>query len=97
MNKGYWLVSSDISHHDRFMEYAAQTPPILAMFGGRFIVRAGQSTLVEGNSRARNAVIEFPTYQAALDCWESPEYQAVKQLREGAAELDVVIIEGVAG
>ena len=47
----------------------AQTPPILAMFGGRFIVRAGQSTLVEGNSRGRNAVIEFPTYQAALDCW----------------------------
>jgi len=95
MNKGYWIVRSDITDTVAFADYAAKTPQALAQFGGKFLVRAGQSVLVEGSSRARTAVIEFPSYQSALDCWESETYQRIKAIRLGAAELDIVIIEGL--
>ena len=47
--------------------------------------------------RQRNVVIEFPSYQAALDCWASEEYQAARALQKGGAEMDLVIIEGYEG
>ena len=47
--------------------------------------------------RTRNAVIEFPTYQAALDCWKSPEYQEAIKLRQAVSTADLIIIEGCEG
>jgi uncharacterized protein (DUF1330 family) len=94
MKKGYWIVRSDVSDPEKFKVYAAKTPGVLQKFGGKFLVRAGESMLVEGSTRSRNAVIEFPSYQLAIDCWKSEEYQSAKMLRVGGAELDVVIIEG---
>ena len=52
---------------------------------------------MEGSSRTRNAVIEFPSYQAALDCYRSPEYQEVLKLRLPVSTADIVIIEGYEG
>ena len=94
MNKGYWLVRADISDVEKFKHYAAKTPQALGKFGGKFLVRAGESVLVEGSTRSRNSVIEFPSYQHAIDCWESKEYQDARSIRAGAANLDIVVIEG---
>jgi len=52
---------------------------------------------VEGTSRSRNVVIEFPSYQAALDCYHSPEYQALIQVRAPAGTADIVIAKGYDG
>ena len=60
-------------------------------------VRAGRFEIPEGKSRSRNIVIEFPTYQAALDCWKSPEYQEALKLRVPVSTIDLVIIEGYDG
>lgn len=61
----------------------------------RFLVRAGQFENPESGSRARNAVIEFPTYKAVIDCWHSPEYQEVLKLRLPVSTADlIIIIEG---
>jgi uncharacterized protein (DUF1330 family) len=60
-------------------------------------VRAGQFENPEGGSRSRNVVIEFPSYQAAQDCYHSPEYQALVKMRAPAATGDLVIIEGYDG
>ena len=95
MKKGYWLVRADIVDAEKFKNYAAKTPAALAKFGGKFLVRAGESRLVEGSTRSRNTIIEFPSYQSAIDCWQSENYQSAKALRLGGAELDIVIIEGV--
>lgn len=95
MAKGYWIVRADVSDFDKFMEYASRTPKALEKFGGTFLVRAGQYELVEGKSRSRNTIIEFPSYEAAFACWNSEEYQAAKAFRVGGAELDIVVIEGV--
>jgi uncharacterized protein (DUF1330 family) len=47
--------------------------------------------------RGRTVVLEFPSYQAARDCYRSPEYQAAAALRKGKAEVDLIIIEGYDG
>ena len=64
---------------------------------GRFLVRAGQFENPEGASRGRNVVIEFPSYEVALACYRSPEYAPQIALRQGAAEADIVIVEGYVG
>ena len=61
------------------------------------MVRAGRFENPEGTSRTRNIVIEFPSYQAALDCWKSPEYQDAIKLRAPVSVIDLVIIEGYDG
>ena len=60
-------------------------------------MRGGTYRVAEGGARARNVVIEFPTYEAALECWDSPEYQAAKAERDGHAVADIIIIEGYEG
>lgn len=94
MKKGYWIVRADVTDADKFKQYATKTPQALKKFGGQFLVRAGESMIAEGSSRSRSTVIEFPSYQSAIACWDSEEYQSARQFRLGGAELDIVIIEG---
>ena len=97
MAKGYWIVRVDIADPERYKAYVAANGAPLSKYGARFIVRAGAFQSVEGTSRSRNAVIEFPSYQAALDCYRSPEYQEVLKLRLPVSTADIVIIEGYEG
>lgn len=95
MSKGYWMVRADVTDMEKFKEYASKTPAVLSEFGGKFLARAGKYELVEGNTRSRNTIIEFPSYEAALDCWHSSEYQSARSIRLGGGELDIVIVEGI--
>jgi uncharacterized protein (DUF1330 family) len=97
MSKGYWIVRVDIADPERYQAYVAANGRPLAQFGGRFLVRAGRFENPEGASRSRNAVIEFPSYQAALDCWHSADYQQVLKLRQPVSTADLIIIEGYEG
>jgi len=94
MNKGYWIVRVDIKNKDSFLNYVNNNSEALKKYNAKYLVRAGKYDAVEGSTRSRNTILEFPSYQAALECWNSPEYQKAKVLREGAAEIDIVIIEG---
>lgn len=94
MSKGYWIVQSDVSNAEQFKEYLARTPAAITKYEGKFLIRAGNSKVVEGASRSRNTVIEFPSYELAMACWNSEEYQTAREFRLGAAELDIVVIEG---
>ena len=94
MAKGYWIVRVDIADPERYKAYVSANAEPLAKFGARFLVRAGRFENPEGASRTRNAVIEFPTYQAALDCWHSPEYQQALKLRQPVSTIDLIVIEG---
>ena len=97
MAKGYWIVRVDITDMDRYKAYVAANAEPLRKFGGRFLVRGGQYEAVEGVARSRNAVVEFPSYQAALDCWKSPEYQAAIKLRVPVSTIELVVVEGYDG
>src|SRR5262245_61154377 len=97
MPKGYWIVRVDIADPERYKAYIAANAAPLKKDGARFLVRAGQMQAPEGASRARNAVIEFPSYQAAVDCWHSADYQAALKLRQPVSTADLIIIEGYDG
>lgn len=97
MTKGYWIARVDVNDADKYKAYVAANAQPFRMFGARFLVRAGGYQNPEGNSRSRNIVLEFPSYDAALACYESPEYQAAIQLRSGISVIDLVIIEGYDG
>ena len=97
MPKGYWVVRVDVHNAEAYKNYVAANGAALAKYGGRFLVRGGPFQAVAGTSRQRNVVIEFPSYQAALDCWNSPEYQAARAKQEGGAEIDLVVVEGYDG
>ena len=96
MPKGYWIVRVDIADQSSIKTTRPMAEP-LKKYGARFLVRAGRFENPEGTSRTRNAVIEFPTYQAAIDCWKSPEYQHAIKFRQPVSTIDLVIIEGYEG
>ena len=97
MAKGYWIGRLDVNDPEQYKLYVAANALPLQKYGARFLVRAGQFENPEGGSRTRNVVLEFPPYQAALDCWHSPEYQAAIKLREHVSTSDLVIVEGYDG
>jgi len=97
MNKGYWIARVEVSDPEQYKAYVAANAEPLAAHGARFLVRGGAFSNPEGGSRSRNVVIEFPSYQAALDCWASPGYQAAIRLRAPVSLIDLVIIEGYDG
>lgn len=97
MPKGYWIGRVDVSNPDAYKNYVAANAAAFSKYGARFLVRGGGFRVAEGGSRDRNVVIEFPTYEAALECWDSPEYQAAKAERDGHAVADIIIIEGYEG
>jgi uncharacterized protein (DUF1330 family) len=97
MPKGLWIGRVDVHDPDNYKNYVAANGKAFAKFGGRFLVRGGAFESVIGKARSRNVVIEFPSYQAALDCWASEEYQAARALQKGGAEMDLIIIEAYEG
>jgi uncharacterized protein (DUF1330 family) len=97
MPKGYWIGRVDVADQEKFKAYIAANAAPLKQYGARFLVRGGRFEAVEGGSRTRNAVIEFPSYQAALECWKSAGYQAAIALRKDVSTIDLIVIEGYEG
>jgi uncharacterized protein (DUF1330 family) len=97
MPKGYWIAHVDVRDAEQYKAYVAANAQPLAEHGGRFLARGGRFENPEGSARSRNVVIEFPSYQAALDCWNSPGYQAAVKLRQPVSVVDIVIVEGYDG
>jgi len=97
MPKGYWIGRVDVADQEKYKAYIAANAAPLKQYGARFLVRGGRFEAVEGGSRTRNAVIEFPTYQAAIDCWKSAGYQAAIALRKDVSTIDLIVIEGYEG
>ena len=97
MSKGYWIARVDVTNPDAYKGYVAANAVPFKKYGARFLVRGGTFEAVEGKARSRNVVIEFPSYQAAIDCWNSPEYKHAKSLRDGHAVAEVLVIEGYDG
>jgi uncharacterized protein (DUF1330 family) len=95
--KGYWIPHIDVSDPEGYKAYMAATPEAHHKYGGRALVRGGACETVEGRSRARNVLREFPDYATALACYHSPEYQSAKPLRLSHSVCDFVIVEGYDG
>ena len=97
MAKGYWIARVDVKNEEAYKPYTAANPAIFKKFGGRFLVRGGKFDAAEGSARARNVVIEFPDYAAALACYRSPEYQENIKVRQPHSTIELIVIEGYDG
>jgi uncharacterized protein (DUF1330 family) len=95
--KGYWIAHLDVTDPEGYKAYIAANATAFSKYAARFLVRGGRQEVTEGRQRSRAVVLEFPSYDAALACYRSPEYQAAKALRLGRAEVDLVVIEGYGG
>src|SRR5215207_9196830 len=95
--KGYWVGRVDVTDPEGYKAYVAANELPFRVFGARFLVRAGRFENPEGSSRPRNIVIEFPSYEAALACYQSREYQEALKHRLPVATIDLVIVEGYEG
>lgn len=94
--KAYWIAHVTITNAEAYKGYQALAPAAFARFGGQFLARGGESQVMEGPDLSRHVVIEFPSLQAARDCYDSAEYSAARAARDGAAVVHLTIVEGVA-
>ena len=94
MPKGYWIAHVDVRDPERYKDYVATARPAFERYGAKFLARGGPYEVLEGEGRARNVVIEFPSLAAARDCYNSPEYQAAKAIRQTVADASMIIVEG---
>lgn len=97
MSKGYWVAHVDVDDMETYKNYIAANAEPFATYGARFLVRGGSREVREGAARARTVVIEFPSYEQSLACYESEGYQKAKALRDPVSLGDLVIIEGYDG
>ncbi|MDJ0985409.1 MAG: DUF1330 domain-containing protein [Desulfobacterales bacterium] len=92
----YMIARINVTDWDKYNQYIKVTPDIIAKYGGRFIVRGGDTVTLEGpEEKWRIVVIEFPDLDKAKEFYHSPEYANAKKIRAGAAEAQFVAISGV--
>jgi uncharacterized protein (DUF1330 family) len=95
MPKGYIIGHITVNDPEAYKEYVERDTPILLALGGQFIVRGGQSQVMEGETLNRHVVIEFPSYAAALAAYNDPAYQEVADIRRRTADSVILVVEGV--
>ena len=99
MPKAYWIARVDVEDgegvQETYKRYIDGAAPVFERNGARFLVRGGTMEVMEGGSRARNVVVEFPSLDAARTCFNDPDYQAARDHRTKVSEADIIIVEGL--
>jgi uncharacterized protein (DUF1330 family) len=91
----YIIARVQVTDSERYREYMKATPEVIARYGGKFIVRGGETISLEGEAETRRlVVIEFPNLARAKEFYHSPEYARVKALRSGAATGQFLVVDG---
>jgi len=91
----YIIARIEVTDPDDYATYAAQTVALAERFGGRFLVKGGEQTVLEGNCPDRHVVIAFPDRQTALDWYNSDEYRRILPIALSSSERDIVVVDGI--
>tara|TARA_B100000965_G_scaffold102705_1_gene84516 strand:+ start:1999 stop:2325 length:327 start_codon:yes stop_codon:yes gene_type:complete len=95
MKKGYWIsLYSKIENQENLKKYSETVTPIIKSFGGIPLVRGGEHITYNGDNFIRSVIWEFPSYEKALECHNSKEYQAGWDLAKNTTERHMQVIEG---
>lgn len=97
MPKGYWIANSDVRDMEGLMKYRAANREVMTKYGAKFLVMHGQQIVEEPPYRSKQTLVEFPTYQDAVDCFNSSEYTEAAKLRHVVSTGAMVIVEGYEG
>jgi uncharacterized protein (DUF1330 family) len=93
----YLFVNVTISDPVRFRDYAVANTALVAKLGGKYLVLGSEGDELEGAALIGKKVIsEWPSREAALAYWHSPEYAEIKKLRADICEAQVMIFDGLA-
>lgn len=91
----YVVVEVEVKDPVRYEDYKKLVPPTLAKYGGRFLVRGGKVTTLEGTwAPTRFVLVEFPDAERAKAWWASEEYAPAKALRQATSMTQMIIAEG---
>ncbi|WP_157014433.1 DUF1330 domain-containing protein [Mesorhizobium xinjiangense] len=93
--KGYWIAMVSITDPANYPSYIEANAEAFEKHGAKFLVRGGQAQSPEGFAADRHVIIEFESYEKALACYHSPEYQAALKLRRAFSTAHFAIVEGV--
>ena len=92
----YILVQINITNKDEYKKYLKQVTPIADKYGGEYIIRGGNSKVLLGSwDYERTVVIKFPSYDIAIEWYNSEEYRPVRKIREDNSNANLIIIEGL--
>ena len=92
---GYVIANIDVKNSEAYKEYIAKVKPIVEKFGGEYLVRACEYKVIDGEWKyPRTVVIKFPSYEKALEWYNSEEYKPVKPIRLANSETNGIIIKG---
>jgi len=95
MKKGYWIVRAHVENLEEYSKYIDIATSIIKKYNGKFLIRGGQQTEFEEKGFERTVVVEFNSYDDAMGCYKSNEYQsALKYVKNSALRL-VSIAEGI--
>ena len=93
---GFAIFNIDVKKPEEYKEYVEKVKPIAEKFGGECIVRGGETKVLEGTwVYPRTVVIKFPSYEKALEWYNSDEYKPIKQIRLENSIGNGIIIKGV--
>jgi uncharacterized protein (DUF1330 family) len=92
----YVIGRVNVTNPDAYGEYTKRSPGAIEANGGKFIARGGAVETLEGEEETRRMVIvEFPSFEQAKVFYDSEIYRDARSYREGAAEMQFVIVDGV--
>jgi uncharacterized protein (DUF1330 family) len=95
MPTALWIAHVEVTNAEAYAEYAKGATVAIAAHGGVFLARGGKYVQLEGRDRPRNVVARFPSLQAAVDCYNSPQYQAALVHAKGASTRDLMVVEEI--
>jgi uncharacterized protein (DUF1330 family) len=94
----YIIVDVKVRDRESYERYKLLASSAVAAFGGRYLVRGGQTETLEGGWKpSRFVILEFPTTDRARAWWASQEYGPAKALRQACADTEMLLVEGVPG
>ena len=92
----YWIARAKITDPATYQKYTDRVPEILSRYGGKVLARGGPYQIMAGPEYfQRHVVIEFATFDQAVACFESPEYQEASVFRKAGGDVETVIVQGV--
>lgn len=90
---GMWVVHIEVHDDQTYTRYIEGSTAVVAKYGGEFMARGGRYQQKEGKDYPRNVLIRYPTYERALEAYNSEEYQAIIELAKKSSDRALVILE----
>tara|TARA_B100002052_G_scaffold282669_1_gene292877 strand:+ start:721 stop:1008 length:288 start_codon:yes stop_codon:yes gene_type:complete len=95
MSKGYWVVRANVNDADEYSKYIQIATNIIEKYDGRFLIRGGDQIEYEESGYERTVVVEFNSFEDALDCYNSHEYQSALGFVKNSAKRYFSVVKGI--